>query len=72
VLGGYVPGIRNVSVRQWALAPAEEMLGFRASRWGVDSAVTVPVGVTLLVVVVIGATWWAVSKLKTLRLAAAD
>lgn len=72
VLGGYVPGIRNVSVRQWALAPAEDMLGFRASRWGVDSAVTVPVGVTLLAVVVIGATWWAVRKLKTLRLAAAD
>lgn len=72
VLGGYVPGVRNVSVRQWALAPAEELLGFRASGWGVESAVTVPVGVSLLVVVVIGATWWAVARLKTLRLAAAD
>jgi len=72
VLGGYVPGVRDVSVRQWALAPAEEMLGFRASGWGVDSAVTVPVGVSLLVVVVVGATWWGIAKLKTLRLAAAD
>lgn len=72
VLGTYVPGVRNVSVRQWALAPAEELLGYRASGWGVHSAVTVPVGVTLLAVVVIGATWWGTQKIKTLRLAAAD
>lgn len=72
VLGGYVPGVRNVSVRQWALAPAEEMLGFRASRWNVESAVDVPVGMVLLGVVVVGATWLAIRKLQTLRLAAAD
>ena len=72
VLGGYVPGVRNVSVRQWALAPAEDMLGFRASQWGVHSAVDVPVGVTLLAVVALLATWFAIRRLKVLRLAAAD
>lgn len=72
VLGGYVPGIKDVSVRQWALAPAERMLGFRASGWGVDSAVSVPVGVTLLVVVTVGGAWLAIRKLKTLRLVTAD
>lgn len=72
VLGGYVPGVRDVSVRQWALAPAERLLGADAAGWGVTSAVTVPVGVTLLVVVTVGAAWLAVARLKTLRLAAAD
>jgi ABC-2 type transport system permease protein len=72
VLGGYVPGVRDVSVRQWALAPAERLLGSQASAWGVESAVTVPVGATLLAVVTLGAAWLAIAKLKTLRLAAAD
>src|SRR5450759_5988325 len=31
LLGGYVPGVRDVSVRQWALAPAEHLLGARAA-----------------------------------------
>ncbi len=39
VLGGFVPGIRAVSVRQWALAPAEALLGDNAKAWGVESAV---------------------------------
>ena len=43
-----------------------------AAGWGVQSAVTVPVGVTLLVVVTVGAAWLAVARLKTLRLAAGD
>ena len=72
VLGGYVPGVRDVSVRQWALAPAEELLGFRASTWGVTSEVSLAVGLTLLAVVTMGAVWLAIRKLQTLRLAAAD
>jgi ABC-2 type transport system permease protein len=72
VLGGYVPGVRDVSVRQWALAPAERMLGFRSTGWGVESAVSLPVGLTLLAVVTVGATWLAIRRLQTLRLAAAD
>lgn len=72
VLGGYVPGVRDVSVRQWALAPAEHMLGADAAGYGVTSAVTVSVGLSLLAVVTVGAAWLAIGKLKTLRLAAAD
>lgn len=72
VLGGYVPGVRDVSVRQWALAPAEAMLGNEAQFWGVESAVTVGVGLTLLAVVTVGAAWLSVARLKVLRLAAAD
>ena len=67
-----MPGVRDVSIRQWALAPAERMLGYRASGWGVDSAVSMPVGLTLLAVVTVGVTWLAIRRLTTLRLAAAD
>jgi ABC-2 type transport system permease protein len=72
VLGGYVPGVKDVSVRQWALAPAQHMLGADAAGYGVTSAVTVTVGITMLVVVTLGAGCLAIGKLKTLRLAAAD
>ena len=73
VLGGYVPGVRDVSVRQWALAPAEHMLSAAdAAGWGVQSAVSVSAGVTLLVVVTVGAAWLATARLKTLRLTSAD
>jgi ABC-2 type transport system permease protein len=72
VIGGYVPGVRDVSVRQWALAPAEALLGDRAASWGVTSAVNVPVGLTLLAVVTVGAAWLGIRKLGGLRLTTAD
>ena len=72
VIGGYVPGVRDVSVRQWALAPAEALLGDRAAAWGVTSAVNVPVGLTLLAVVTVGAAWLGIRKLGGLRLTTAD
>jgi ABC-2 type transport system permease protein len=72
VLGGYVPGVRDVSVRQWALAPAQHLLGTRAADWGVTSVVGVPVGLTLLTVTTVAAALLAVRKLQTLRLTSAD
>lgn len=72
VIGGFVPGVRDVSVRQWALAPAQALLGDRAASWGVVSAVTVPVGLVLLVVVTVGAGWLAIRKLGSLRLTTGD
>ena len=73
VLGGYVPGVKDVSVRQWALAPAEHLLSAAdAASWGVTSAVSTTVGVTMLVVVTLGAAWLGIGRLKTLRLAAAE
>lgn len=68
VLGGYVPGIRNVSIRQWALASAEEILGGRATGWGVTSAVSLPSAIALLVVVTVAAVVLGVRRLQTMRL----
>ncbi len=73
VLGGYVPGVRDVSVRQWALAPAENLLGAEAAaRWGVTSVVSVPVGLSLLAAATALAVFVAVRRLQTLRLVTAD
>lgn len=72
VLGGYVPGIRNVSVRQWALTAAEAIVGDRSTVWGVVSAVSLPAGLGLLVATTVGAAVLAVRRLQTLRLTAAD
>src|SRR5674476_1373297 len=72
VLGGYVPGVRNVSVRQWALAAAERILGDRATMWGVTSEVSLTAALALLAVATIGAVVLAVRRLQTLRLTSAD
>lgn len=72
VLGGFVPGIRNVSVRQWALTAAEAIVGDRSTVWGVVSAVSLPAGIGLLVATTAGAVVLAVRRLQTLRLTAVD
>ncbi len=72
VLGGYVPGVRDVSVRQWALAAGEHLLGDRASTTGVTSAVGLTAGLVLLAVVTAGSIALAVRRLQTLRLTTAD
>ncbi len=72
VLGGYVPGVRNVSVRQWALAAAERILGDRASVWGVTSEVSFTAALLLLAGTIIGAIVLAVRRLQTLRLTTGD
>jgi len=72
VLGGYVPGVRNVSVRQWALAAAESMLGDRAPAWGVTSDVSLTPALVLLAATTIGAIALAVRRLQTLPLTTRD
>ncbi len=72
VLGGYVPGIRALSVRQWALAPAERLLGDHAVSWGVTSEVGLTTGFVALVATVAVATIISVSQLQTLRLRTAE
>lgn len=72
VLGGYVPGVRNVSVRQWALSAAESMLGDRASVWGVTSDVSLTAALVLLAATTTGAIWLAVRRLQTLPLTTRD
>jgi len=72
VLGGYVPGVRDVSVRQWALAAAERILGDHAAAWSVTSAVGLAPALVLLAVATTGAIVLAVRRLQTLRLTTAD
>ena len=72
VLGGYVPGVRNVSVRQWALAAAESILGDRAPAWGVTSDVSLTAASVLLAATTIGAIVLAVRRLQTLPLTTRD
>jgi ABC-2 type transport system permease protein len=72
VLGGYVPGIRAVSVRQWAMSVGERMLGDNASAWGVSAEVGIVTGVIMLVVATSLAVFAAVRKLQTLRLTSAE
>ena len=72
VLGGYVPGVRNVSVRQWALAVGEQLLGDRARALGVLSEVGLASALMLLTVVTVGAVVIAVRRLQTLRITTGD
>ena len=72
VLGGYVPGVRNVSVRQWALAAAERILGDRAPAWGVTSDVSLTAALVLLAATTTGAIVLAVRRLQTLPLTTRD
>lgn len=72
VLAGWVPGVRNVSIRQWALAAAERILGDRAEVWGITSDVGLVTGLVLLTVTITAAVVVAVRRLQTLRLTTAD
>jgi ABC-2 type transport system permease protein len=70
LVGSFVPGAQVLSIQQWALAVTERVLGSSAGTLGVSSAVSFVTGVTLLAVVVAGCTWFAGSRLRTLRLTA--
>ena len=72
VLGGYVPGIRAVSVRQWALSVGERMLGDHASAWGVAAEVGMATGSVMLGLTTVAATALAIRKLQTLRLSTGE
>ena len=67
LVGQLVPGAQALSVQQWALVLTERIVGPRAEQLGADSAVG-GVGVVLLVAVVVGATWYAGQRLRTIRL----
>lgn len=68
LIGGYVPGARTLSVQQWAVSITSVV-----AQDGVVSAnVRTGVAVTLLVVVVLGATGYASQRLRSLTLAGED
>jgi ABC-2 type transport system permease protein len=70
LVGSFVPGAKTLSISQWAASITEAIVGeATAESLDIDSAVGLGVGVTLLTVVTIGATWYAGHKLRTIRLA---
>jgi ABC-2 type transport system permease protein len=71
ILGGYAPGVRALSVRQWALAPAESMLRDHPT-WGVTSEVDLGAGLVLLTATVVVATMIAIRRLETLPIRASE
>jgi ABC-2 type transport system permease protein len=72
LVGSFVPGAQVLSIQQWALAITEKVLGPSAATLGVSSAVSFATGVVLLTVVVAGCTWFAGSRLRTLRLTGSE
>ena len=68
LVGSFVPGAQALSIQQWSLALTEKVLGTRAEPLGVTAAVGFGTAVVLLVVVILGSTWYAGWRLRTLRL----
>ena len=68
LIGQFVPGAQALSIQQWSLALVERGLGDVAGPLGVGSAVSLPVGASLLAAVAVGCTWYAGRRLRTLRL----
>ena len=71
VLAGYVPGVRTLSIRQWALAPAEELLSATPA-WNVTSDVSLATGLAMLAVTTVGAIAISVQRLKSLSVRVSD
>jgi ABC-2 type transport system permease protein len=70
LVGSFVPGARTLSIAQWSASITEKMIGKdTAESLDLDAAVNIGVGIPLLVIVTVGATWYAGRRLRTLRLA---
>ena len=68
LIGQFVPGAQALSIQQWALALTERLVGARAEGLGITSATDLTVALPLLLVVVVGCTWYAGQRLRSLRL----
>lgn len=69
LVGSFVPGAQVLSIQQWGLAITERIVGStEGPLFGVSSAVGFGTGVTLLAIVIVGCTWFAGRRLRTLRL----
>jgi ABC-2 type transport system permease protein len=68
LVGSFVPGAQALSIQQWALALTEKLLGSSAADLDVSAAVGLTKGLTLLLVVTVGSTWYGGWRLRSLRL----
>lgn len=64
LVGGFVPGARTLSVQQWSLSVTESI----TDRGVVSADVRLAAALTLLGVVIAGATWFAGQRLRVLTL----
>ncbi len=71
-IGGLVLGARGISIQQWALAVTRAVVGEDAERLGVTAAVRPQISVLMLAVVVVGGTWYAGRRLRSIRLTSAE
>lgn len=72
-IAGVVPGARTLSVRQWATALVERLVGAEtATTLGIESDVGFGASALMLVCVLGLTTWFAVRRLRTIRLAVAE
>ncbi|MCY7343586.1 MAG: ABC transporter permease [Pseudonocardia sp.] len=70
LVGNFVPGAQALSVQQWALALTEKIVGSsRSAELSITPAVGLGAAVPLLLVVVVGFTWYAGRRLRSLRIA---
>jgi ABC-2 type transport system permease protein len=72
VVGSFVPGAQALSIQQWSLAATRAVVGKRAEVLDVVAAVRPEIALPLLAVVAVVATWFAGSRLRSLRLAGDD
>jgi ABC-2 type transport system permease protein len=68
LVGSFVPGAQTLSIQQWSLALTVKVVGDRADSLGVTSAVSLGAALPLLLVLVVGSTWYAGRRLRSLRL----
>jgi ABC-2 type transport system permease protein len=67
LVGNFVPGAQALSIQQWSMALTVNVVGDRADRLGVTSAVGLGAALPLLLVLVVGSTWYAGRRLRSLR-----
>lgn len=65
LVGGFVPGAQVLSIQQWAMSVAEQVLGSGPTT--VDAAVSVGSGTALLAIVTVGSIVLAGHRLRSLR-----
>ena len=71
-VGNVLPGAQALSIQQWSLAVTRAIVGVdRADELELTAAVRPQVAVVLLLVVLVGATYLAGRRLRSLRLTSA-
>lgn len=71
LVGSFVPGARTLSINQWAMSITDRLVDRDAAAL-VDATVQPAVAVPLLLVITVGATWFAGQRLRSLTLTDAE